>query len=669
MKKTRVLLLSMILVVGMLFTTSYGQVATGVSHWSFDLGTTISDSWGSNDGTTSGINGILEFDGTGFITVGASDLPVPWTAAMRVQYDPESSHNAVLLSSDKYAIKVEQYNDTAKVGYTEYSVEDYIFDYSVTPKEWVHLAFVGTSSGVKLYANGLLIGEKSEEIKCPMNRIGAGNGTDGILKGLLDDVKIYDRALSSDEVAELAGVEPPVTPTLSLASEILINKGFQVQTWATTDDTGRYVLSPDDFDEINFTAPTYYEAPMYNSDYHASKPSGQWSLAKAPFGEHLSTGPSNGDHFLSVEQRANLDSLVTMCFGDEEGYSTSMVNKLKSWYDLSKSHYPNALVHNNQWGGQWKENDLRSYLQTAKPDLLTFDTYYFDQTETAGYQIANRVANDSGVYRKLALEGHDGSGKSPITWGQYLTGFKTGNSGYQAGNYVVSQSQINLVPFMTAAMGGKWVNMFRWAMDKDFCLIYDANGNKTESFHHYANMAEELRNIGPHLTRLNNSAIYMVTGQHKSGNQNIDNPLPNAVPAWQSSADDYITDISVENIGTVNNQLAGNVMVSYFDILPALPDSMKDVFTSDNPEYFMLTNCLINNDGISSSEKTLGSSNDSKQRITLSLDLGTRSPDTLKRVSRTTGLVEDVTLTPVSGTTYSLQVEIGGGKGDLFFWE
>lgn len=43
--------------------------------------------------------------------------------------------------------------------------------------------------------------------------------------------------------------------------------------------------------------------------------------------------------------------------------------------------------------------------------------------------------------------------------------------------------------------------------------------------------------------------------------------------------------------------------------------------------------------------------------------------DNLKKVSRETGKTEAVELTHIEGTTYTLTFTLGGGQGDLFFWE
>lgn len=660
-------------------TTIYANDANEKAYWNFDetTGTLAKDTWGDNNGTLTGgqwisegkVGGALAFDGDDYITIGKADITSPWSVAAWVKYDKASTNNAVLLSSNQTAIKIEQWDNLGKVGYTQYGVADYAFNYSLPVNEWTHLTFVGDTSGVKLYVNGQYTDSHNAAVNCPMSYIGTGKNHDvGHIQGALDELKIYTKVLTPAEIAGLAGVP---YDRLSRASKVLIDKGMQLQAWVTTDETNRYDLSPEDWDMINFTSPTYYEAPMYNSDLHTARPNLQWSLAKAPYYNQLTGPPANNDHFLSNEQRGNLDNLVSMCFGDEENYSSMHVSNLKAWYDLSKTLYPNVLVHNNQWSGQWSESNLRYYIQQAKPDLLTFDTYHFDENVTPGYEFIRHCANSLGLYRQLALEGYDGTGESPIAFGQYLLGYITGSAPHQTGSYRISESQVNMIPFTTVTMGGKWLNFFRWLQDSaEFGLLYDANGQKTNQFYYYANMAKEIGNLGDHLVRLKSTNVYMVSGQHAVNNQPVSNALPSRVSAWNTSVDQYITDITVENMGQVNSGLAGDVMVGYFEPLQGLTDAMKaGVFTSDNPQYFMVMNGLVNDDGLNTAEKDKGSCDDSKQRITVRLDLGVRDANSLKRVSRQTGQVESVTLTPISGTIYELQLELGGGKADLFFWE
>ena len=61
-----------------------------------------------------------------------------------------------------------------------------------------------------------------------------------------------------------------------------------------------------------------------------------------------------------------------------------------------------------------------------------------------------------------------------------------------------------------------------------------------------------------------------------------------------------------------------------------------------------------------------GSAADCRQQIHLAFDFGTSGINSLLRLSRDTGQVEEVALVHGSGSQYSLDLNLDGGTGDLF---
>jgi hyaluronate lyase len=190
--------------------TSVNQIA----YWGFDegVGTIASNTWGSTQGaingavwTTDSVSGeALYFNGTNSsVDIGAADITGPWTAAMWVKRQDSSVGNSILMGGSNSSLALEQWNNTNKVGFTKRAVADYTFNYTAPVDTWVHLTFVGSSSGTSLYVNGVLLESNAAVIDCPMGNIGAW-GTVGYLKGTLDDVKIFNRALTQGEITELA---------------------------------------------------------------------------------------------------------------------------------------------------------------------------------------------------------------------------------------------------------------------------------------------------------------------------------------------------------------------------------------------------------------------------------------------------------------------------------
>lgn len=149
----------------------------------------------------------VHFDGTGFIDIRADDLKGDWTIGMWVKREDINSSNEVLISGNQGELKLEQWNNTNKVGVTKFGVEDAQFNYSAPVNEWVHLAFAGDSAGTTLYVNGVEQGHSAVVIEGPVYRLGAnkkeGLESTGNMKGSLDNVEISNRRLSADEIKHM----------------------------------------------------------------------------------------------------------------------------------------------------------------------------------------------------------------------------------------------------------------------------------------------------------------------------------------------------------------------------------------------------------------------------------------------------------------------------------
>jgi hypothetical protein len=305
---------------------------------------------------------------------------------------------------------------------------------------------------------------------------------------------------------------------------------------------------------------------------------------------------------------------------------------------------------------------LRLYMRAAKPDLLTFDNYYFSENSHYPGGSVTDLYNSINYYRTIALEGYDGTGQSPIPFGQYTLGYKTGSAPNLVGPYVVSESQINIVSFATWTMGGKWTNLFRWEKDPEVFLFYDEEGNLTPQYYQYAEVAKQGNNLGDLLVRLNSKDVRIIPGKHLSNNEVVTNRKPDAIKLWDNSADQYIQSIDVENSGNVNDGLKGDVLIGYFETLPDLPKEELKKLPSKSAEYFMIMNGLT-------AKGEEGSSENTRQNITLNVDVKGQGPKSLWKVDKNAGKVERVELTHVKGYQYKADITLGGGKADLFFWK
>ena len=185
-----------------------------VSYWKFDEteGTDAADSSGKGKGgslknttgtewTVGRIGGALSFDGVdGYVEMGGADVAPPWTVAVWV-IRQDAPGNSAILNSPTYSVRLENWDS---VGFTHYKVRDYEFGYSAPVDEWIHLAFVGSATDTALYVNGAYHGAVPASISAPMWSM-SRDGKDR-LNGILDDLRVYGRALAAGEIAALAGV-------------------------------------------------------------------------------------------------------------------------------------------------------------------------------------------------------------------------------------------------------------------------------------------------------------------------------------------------------------------------------------------------------------------------------------------------------------------------------
>jgi hypothetical protein len=149
-------------------------------------------------------------DGARVGTTGLADLPPPWTASMWVHRE-EDSQSASLLSSSGDALRPEQRKDLHTVGITRFADgTDPGFDdssaYQTPLRQWVQLVLVGTPSDTKLYVNGVLQASFGHAISLPLKWVGSTGGYSDVGAFLLDELKVFDQALTAEQVAELSNL-------------------------------------------------------------------------------------------------------------------------------------------------------------------------------------------------------------------------------------------------------------------------------------------------------------------------------------------------------------------------------------------------------------------------------------------------------------------------------
>ena len=222
-----------------------------VGYWNFDQGTIngdkVKDVLGNNDGVLEGnpksVNGkvgkALEFDGQNFVHIEGSNTldfngAEAFTVAAWINADSDSPVVGVVAGccgtivaqrdADGWALRYDGRNAGAELEFITMPgwAGDGGFGIPVYPAgEWHHIVGVIDGKSKYLYGDGKLL--KEEAYNTPMQALRTeheiGNANDGGFVGLIDEVVIYNRALSENEVEMLYKSEGlPVEPREKLTT-------------------------------------------------------------------------------------------------------------------------------------------------------------------------------------------------------------------------------------------------------------------------------------------------------------------------------------------------------------------------------------------------------------------------------------------------------------------
>ncbi len=196
-----------------------------LSHWKFEEGEgdTAYDSAGNNHGTIYGaqwttgqIDGALSFDGDGDYVDCGSDSSLNITDEMTIiawiNVDRIDERQVIVAKTENVNTtwlvekfldgKLNFYLNAGGSGTNLYS--NYIIDTDV----WYHVAFVYNGAYKTIYINGQFDTNEADSGSIPINdqpvRIGSWSGSPvRYFDGTIDDVRIYDRALSAEEIWQL----------------------------------------------------------------------------------------------------------------------------------------------------------------------------------------------------------------------------------------------------------------------------------------------------------------------------------------------------------------------------------------------------------------------------------------------------------------------------------
>lgn len=493
-------------------------------------------------------------------------------------------------------------------------------------------------------------------------------------------------ALAAPSAPEVQPRAEAAESSLSRPDRAFLAHGLMHGAWLRSGSQDDWIPSAEQWALSGFNAPTFYNPPLYSQEVMDRAGSPLWSLAKGPRGEHLEAPPTDSGPLLPAEAHAAADTLLTACFGDEEAFSEERLGWLVQYYERMHRDYPHVLVHNNQAVGQYPDAEMRRYIAEAQPDLLTFDFYYFHQAVQYPGGSVSSLYRLTARYRRLALEGLDGKGGSPLAFGQYTTGFKLHPDVSPDDTPVsklrvlyVSESQQMVVSHVTWAMGGKWLDLFRWERGPEQEDIYTdgqflnhPDGTPTPQFHRYARLNRTMRAYSPYLTRLRSRAVALDHGIVAETGEPT--PAANEVHDFSAQTDPAtgVVGLAAENLGTVNGGQRGDVLLGTFRALPGMTAAENDGVLPDpaTTVAFMLVNTLVwRNDDWTEAEGTGGGGEETQQRITVTIDTSAAPAGAaVHRVDPDSGELAAVTLAAADGGTQTFSVDLLGGESGLYLW-
>ncbi len=211
------------------FTEGSGHLAVDVisaAQFSID-----NDTWHQGEQGSS-----LRFHPDNGVRVAESSLPdlaAPWTLALSIRREANAG-SSCLLGSERFAIKLEQFEGQHNLGLTAYGVGDLHFDYVTPINEWVHLCLVGTADSTSLYVNGQFRQSLPLCIELPLRWLGNSGGWTDFAMAQFDELQVFKCALDAAHIAQLAQGPGDGQPALALSlDQRSISRSGASTNWGT----------------------------------------------------------------------------------------------------------------------------------------------------------------------------------------------------------------------------------------------------------------------------------------------------------------------------------------------------------------------------------------------------------------------------------------------------
>lgn len=471
--------------------------------------------------------------------------------------------------------------------------------------------------------------------------------------------------------------------TLGRGRQLLLNQGLQLQSFVYPYPDGSLIDVPL-WRSANFTT---FDINQWSSPALLSQlPAGTtWSRSYAIYYPYTK--------YVSADELPYANKLAMYLYEDEMSDAQlsdpARLSDMAATYADWRLRYPNAMVGSNFTATMPNAANLTNYMQVAKPDLLMFDYYPGD------YDFSTVERNNwySGMqrYRTAGLAGNDGTGTTPLAYGQYLRLYRTATTIEP----IPTESFVRLQQNASWAFGYTFANAFMYGSYSNagvYSTMFTTADDSTPNavFNYVKETNRQSRNLGPALVRLASTDVQMIQGSaytsrpddiSRWGNSDTNGNTAkwlNSHTADTGGYTDYITGIApMVSKGGAFATTYGDILVGY--LKPLLASNPGCTFADGL--HFMIVNGSVGpgtsgavpvdaNGIVDTAALAAGTAEALAQWYRVAFDFTGSDFDSLVRLSRDTGKVELVTLTPNGSSRYYLDLYLPGGTGDLFaFWD
>ncbi len=484
--------------------------------------------------------------------------------------------------------------------------------------------------------------------------------------------------------AFLLGISQTARGQISKGNQILLSRGLQLQGMVESADI--------------FHLEVYTNAGYNSVNWFWSSDNAQLGAAPGfPWCRWVSDSsnmpPQNGE-------APYLSQLVSLELGDEWNINDDTIRTtLVNWFTSVQTNWPGTILFHNNYGGQASDNALGDFISRAHPDMLCFDTYPFKADYTTGVPNTGPFLTWFSELRRYRQWGISVN----LPFATYMQTFHSRQDYDQTIYRNPSPSELRLNTFGALAFNAKTLIGFTYNNGATSLFDILPNGYSGDTYTNalYGEQADANRramNLGKALVCLKpiydlhnpndanpppgpasgsvnfppglTTSIMILRGRTVSGGVTNYNALPIGFQndpeetatlkySWWEFAknEPYLNGWVVNNKGTTNNGLAGDVIISWFKPL----DESFDGPTYSNEVYLMVVNALT---------ITNGSAADCWQEIKLNFQTGSTGPSAVLMLDPLTGLVTTNAMPTISGSGATLKrqlvLNLNGGDAALF---